>query len=211
MSPTPPPMPLLVGLDIETDTTVDGLDPHVGRVLAVAVAITDRVTVFDDPDERLLLARVDGFLAGLEPGVVVTWNGGGFDLPYLTTRSRLLGVELGLRLTLDPGLDDRHPPLVGHAGAYRASWHGHRHLDAYRMYRADLDLASPEPCSLKAVARAAGLHPVEVDASRVHLLSRAECATYVASDARCTAELARRRWPSASVWVDRSEPARALR
>ncbi|HEY5154905.1 MAG TPA: 3'-5' exonuclease [Acidimicrobiales bacterium] len=211
MSPTPPPVPPLLGLDIETDTTIDGLDPHVGRVLAVAVALADRVTVFDDPDERLLLARVDAFLAGIAPGVVVTWNGGGFDLPYLATRAGLGGVELGLRLTLDPALDDHHRPLAGHAGAYRASWHGHRHLDAYRLYRAELGAASEEPCSLKAVARRAGLRPVEVDASQVHLLSRAECAAYVTSDARCTAELARRRWPGASVWVDPAERVGALR
>jgi DNA polymerase elongation subunit (family B) len=211
MSLTLAPMPPLLGLDIETDTTVDGLDPHVGRVVAVAVALEHHVTVFDDRDERLLLARVDAFLAGAEAGVVVTWNGGGFDLPYLTTRASLLDVDLGLHLRHDPALDDHHRPLTGHAGAYRASWHRHCHLDAYRMYRAERGPASEVPCSLKAVARQAGLRPVEVDASQVHLLSRAECASYVASDARCTAELARRRWPGAAVWIDRDVRLEALR
>ena len=91
----PPPLPPLIpsesppllGLDIETDTAVDGLDPAVGRVLAVAIARPGGVTVFDDGDEGRLLARVDEFLAATDPGVLVTWNGGGFDLPYLATRS----------------------------------------------------------------------------------------------------------------------------
>ena len=182
-----------------------------GRVLAVAVALGGAVTVFDDHDEAALLAALDECLAVTAPGVVVTWNGAGFDLPYLATRARRLGVEMGLELRLDPGLDDHHPPLAGHAGAYRASWHGHRHLDVYRAYRSELGAVAPVPCSLKAVARLAGLEPIEVDAARVHELSRAERAAYVGSDARCTAELARRRWPSASAWIDRPERAEALR
>ncbi len=211
MSLIPAPMPPLLGLDIETDTAVDGLDPAVGRVLAVALAGPDGVTVFDDDDESHLLGRVDRFLASAEPGVLVTWNGGGFDLPYLATRAARLDVQLGLRLRPDPSLDDHHEPLAGHPGAYRASWHRHCHLDAYRVYRAEVGPSSPTSCSLKAVARTAGLNPVEIDASQVHLLGRADLAAYVASDARCTVELARRRWPSASGWIDQAGTAEALR
>ena len=158
-----------------------------------------------------MLGRVDDFLSRTEPGVLVTWNGAGFDLPYLATRARRLGLELGLRLRLDPALDDHHEPLAGHAGAYRASWYRHRHLDAYRAYRAELGDVAPVPCSLKAVARLAGLEPIEVDAARVHELSPADRAAYVVSDARCTAELARRQWPSASAWIDRADGIEALR
>src|SRR3954470_8978838 len=132
-------VPPLYGLDIETDTAVDGLDPSVGRVLAVAVVADDAHAsgVFDHADERALLEHLDRHLAALPPGVLVTWNGARFDLPYLATRADRLGVPLGLQLRLDPALAGQHDPLPGHEGAYRARWHHHDHLDAYRLYRAD--------------------------------------------------------------------------
>jgi DNA polymerase elongation subunit (family B) len=198
-SPSSPP---LYGLDIETDTSVDGLDPLVGRVLAVAVS-GPRVVLFDHDDEADLLRRLDQHLAELPPGVIVTWNGARFDLPYLASRATIAGVDLGLRLWADPTCRDDRGALPGHTGTYRASWFGHDHLDAYRVYRADVGPALRIGCSLKTVARLAGLAPVEVDASRVHDLTPSEMAAYVGSDARCTAELARRRWATARLAVDR--------
>ena len=205
-------VPRLYGLDIETDTAIDGLDPAIGRVLAVAVvsdepgdgreSLPSLDAVFDDGDEAHLLEQLDRHLAALAPGVLVTWNGARFDLPYLATRSARLGVPLGLRLQLDPALGGHHEPLPGHAGAYRAGWYRHDHLDAYRVYRADVGPALRLPCSLKAVASLAGMAPVEVDASHVHELTPAEIRTYVRSDARCAAALARRRWPTARLAVD---------
>jgi hypothetical protein len=207
--------PPLFGLDIETDTAVDGLDPFVGRVLAVAVSGPE-VVLFDQADEADLLHRLDRHLADLPAGVLVTWNGARFDLPYLATRAAMVGLELGLQLWADPTCRDERGSLPGHAGTYRASWFGHDHLDAYRVYRADVGPALRIGCSLKTVARLAGLAPVEVDASRVHDLTPAEMAAYVGSDARCAAELARRRWATARLWVDRRGapepvPAEALR
>jgi DNA polymerase elongation subunit (family B) len=202
--------PPLYGLDIETDTTVDGLDPSVGRVLAVAVATADGVTVVDDADEGHLLGRLDRHLAGLAPGVIVTWNGARFDLPYLSARADAAGVGLGLALVADPSRarlprsGDRSP--AGPAGGYRAWWGRHRHLDVYRCYRADVGRALGMACSLKAVAALAGLAPVEVDAARVHVLDRATLRAYVASDAACTRELAHRRWANAGAAVDRVVP-----
>ena len=204
----------LYGLDIETDTTIDGLDPAIGRILAVAVVnadeadrtaeATEPVEVFDDADEVELLDRLDRSLAALPPGVLITWNGARFDLPYLATRAERHGLHLGLRLWLDPALSGRHEPLPGHRGAYRASWHHHYHLDAYRLYQADVGPALRLPCSLKVVASLAGLAPIEVDASKVHELTPAQIATYVRSDARCTAVLAHRRWATAQFAVDRT-------
>jgi DNA polymerase family B, exonuclease domain len=192
----------LYGLDIETDTTTDGLDPQVGRVLAVAVASGEHTVVLTDPDEATLLARLDRHLGELAPGVIVTWNGARFDLPYLATRADRLDVSLGLVLRPDPAQRSHHEPLPGHAGAYRARWGDHAHLDIYRTYRADVGPVFRMPCSLKAIAGLAGLSPVEVDASQVHVLGGPELAAYVASDAVCTRELARRRWPTARLAVD---------
>jgi DNA polymerase elongation subunit (family B) len=194
--------PPLYGLDIETDTTVDGLDPQVGRVLAVAVAGGDRAEVLADVDEIALLGRLDAHLADLPAGVLVTWNGARFDLPYLATRADRLGVVLGLVLEADRTRRSHHSPLPGHDGAYRARWHHHAHLDVYRSYQADVGPMLRMACTLKDVARLAGLAPVEVDATRVHTLTAAALDAYVASDAICTRELARRRWPTAGPAVD---------
>jgi DNA polymerase elongation subunit (family B) len=196
------------GLDIETDTTIDGLDPQVGRILAVAVADTEGEAVFTGP-EPTLLAAVDAHLADLDAGVIVTWNGARFDLPYLATRSARLGCPLGLELVPDDRHTSHHPPLPGHLGGYRARWHGHAHLDAYALYRGDLGPAVRVPCSLKAVAALAGLAPVEVDAAQIHALDAHTLATYVASDAACARHLALRRWATASLAVDSLDPVAA--
>ncbi len=195
-------LPPVYGLDIETDTATDGLDPTVGRILCVGLAAAGGEIVLAHHDEAELLRSVDRWLAELAPGVLATWNGAAFDLPYLATRARLLGVPSGLRLALDPGIVVRGEPLPGHEGAYRGAWHGHRHLDAYRLFRADVGPALRMSCSLKAVAGLAGLAAVDADASRVHELPRAVLHAYVASDARCTRELALRRWPTAAAAVD---------
>ena len=194
--------PPLYGLDIETDTRIDGLDPQVGRVLAVAVAGDDATAVFADADEADLLTRLDALLAALPGGVLVTWNGARFDLPYLASRAERLGVELGLELEVDRHRRDHRAPLPGHASGYRARWHHHVHLDVYRSYQADVAPVLRMPCSLKSVARLVGLDPVEVDAAHVHALPPGALGEYVASDAACTRELARRRWPTAAPAVD---------
>jgi uncharacterized protein YprB with RNaseH-like and TPR domain len=190
------------GLDIETDTRVDGLDPARSAVLTVALSHAGYDEVFSGP-ERRLLAELDDRLAELEPGVIATWNGAAFDLPFLADRAAVAGVHLGLVLRHDPSIPLRHAPLPGHAGAYRAVWHHHGHVDAYRLYRNDVGPALRVSCSLKSIARLVGLVPVEVDRARVHDLSREALHAYAASDARLARVLTERRWGTASRFVDR--------
>jgi DNA polymerase elongation subunit (family B) len=180
------------GLDIETDTSVNGLDPAVGGIVTVALSSPDGDEVFDGPEVDML-AAVDARLAGLEPGVLATWNGAFFDLPFLADRAAHHGVALGLRLTLDPRIASRRDPLPGHPGAYRACWHGHRHIDAYQLYRSDVGRVLGVSCSLKAIARLVGLTPIEVDRARIHALAPDALAAYVASDARLARLLTERR------------------
>jgi DNA polymerase elongation subunit (family B) len=184
--------PPVYGLDIETDTSVNGLDPAVGGIVTVALSSPTGDEVFDGP-EIDMLAAVDSRLAGLAPGVLATWNGAFFDLPFLADRAAHHGVALGLRLTLDPRIPSRRDPLPGHRGAYRACWHGHRHVDAYQLYRSDVGPALGISCSLKAIARLVGLTPVEVDRARIHDLAPDALAAYVASDARLARLLTERR------------------
>lgn len=191
----------IYGLDIETDTTVDGLDPLSSPVITAALSRAEGDEVFTGA-EADIIAALDHRLRALPPAVVATWNGAAFDLPFLADRAAACGVALGLRLTPDPTVMPGHDPLPGHAGAYRATWYGHAHLDVYRVYRADVGPLLRVSCSLKAIARLVGLTPVEVDRERIHDLSAPALAAYVASDARLARVLAERRWPGIARCVD---------
>jgi DNA polymerase elongation subunit (family B) len=194
--------PAVYGLDIETDTTSNGLDPSVAAVVTVALSCDSHDEVFTG-DEDALLQELDDRLAGLEPGVIATWNGAAFDLPFLADRAARNGIELGLTTCLDPGITMRRAPLPGHRGAYRARWHDHDHIDAYRLYRGDVGPALRVSCSLKSIARLVGLAPIEVDRERIHDLSREALHAYASSDARLARVLTERRWATASRFADR--------
>ena len=191
----------LYGLDIETDTAAGGLDPGVAAIVAVAVSTGTGDVVFDG-DESTLLGALEGHLGSLEPGVIVTWNGSSFDLPFLADRAALHGIALGLRLEADPTVGARSP-LPGHDGGYRASWGEHGHLDGYRLYRADVGRTLGISCGLKPLAGLVGLETVHVERTRIHELSTAELHRYVASDARLARQLVMRRLPHALAAIDR--------
>jgi uncharacterized protein YprB with RNaseH-like and TPR domain len=193
-------------LDIETDTTVDGLDPTVARVLTVALSSSGLDEIFSGTEARLL-SDLDARLSCLPPGVLATWNGAAFDLPFLADRANLNGIRLGLRLRLDSVIRLHREPLPGHAGAYRGVWYDHRHVDAYRLYRGDVGPALRVSCSLKSIARLVGLVPLEVDRTHIHDLSREALHAYASSDARLARVLTERRWSSASRFVDRMDTA----
>lgn len=194
------PVPIY-GLDIETDTLIDGLDPAVSPVLLAALSTPEGDEVYDGAEVDLLRA-LDDRLRALPRGVLATWNGAVFDLPFLADRAAALGVPLGLALVPDRTVVLGRGPLRGHEGAYRASWHGHRHLDAYRMYRGDVGRVLRISCSLKSIARLVGLTPVEVDRERIHELPREVLHAYVCSDARLARQLSERRRPGLDRFVD---------
>lgn len=191
----------MYGLDIETDTTVDGLDPRVSPVVAVALATVAATRVIVG-DEASILRSLDAELGALPPGIVVTWNGSAFDLPFLHDRAAACGVPLGLSLHPDPAPHRSADALPGHECGYRARWWSHRHLDGYRVYRADVGASLGLSCGLKSMARLVGLRPVEVDRSRISELSAATLERYVASDAELARALVLRRWPGCAAAVD---------
>jgi uncharacterized protein YprB with RNaseH-like and TPR domain len=193
---------VVYGLDIETDTTVDGLDPAVAPVVTVALSNDGCDEVFTGAEDTIL-HELDVRLSELAPGVIATWNGAAFDLPFLADRAALHGIPLGLRLRPDPDIRLDHDPLPGHAVAYRARWFRHGHVDAYRLYRADVGPALRVSCSLKSIARLVGFTPIDVDRTRIHDLSHEILHAYAASDARLARVLTERRWPTAVRYVDR--------
>lgn len=220
-------IPPCYGLDIETDTTIDGLDSRCSAIVAVAISTTDGDEVFMGDEESVLL-RTDSFLSLLYPGLIVTWNGSSFDLPFIMERAERLGLSLGLTGTREPRrgrdverLGPRRPesePGVEHAAGCSAQsvggstvvettcrasrWWDHRHLDGYRLYRGDVARVLGVSCGLKPLSKLVGLNPVEVDRSRVHDLDEAQMRAYVASDARLAREMVLRRMPAAMANVD---------
>ncbi len=176
------------GLDIETDTRLNGLDPAIASIVAVAVATADGEQVFAGP-EPSILRRLASAVRQLNPGTMVTWFGSGFDLPFLEERAARLGVDIGLRLNPERnGLSDR--------------WQGHDHIDAYRVYRNDLPRLLDVSCSLKSVAGLIGCPTVVEDRARIHELGHPALVRYVASDARLARTLALRRWATAVPFAD---------
>jgi hypothetical protein len=192
----------IYGLGIETDTTEDGLDPAVASVRAVALSgrTFDELYVGDEPD---ILRALDARLAGLPTGVVATWNGSAFDLPFLADRARILGIDLGLKLCLDRRLTLHRAPLPGHAGAYRASWHDHGHLDTFRIYGGSDSAA--QRLSLRSLGRLVGIGAQSVHPARTQTLSNEALHACAPSDARLARVLAERRWPAAARMIDRVE------
>ncbi|HWJ99026.1 MAG TPA: hypothetical protein VNQ33_12760 [Acidimicrobiales bacterium] len=192
----------IYGLDIETDNSEDGLDPAVASVRAVALSgqTFDELYVGDEAD---LLRALDARLAGLPTGVVATWNGSAFDLPFLADRARILGIDLGLKLCLDRRLTLHRAPLPGHAGAYRASWHEHGHLDTFRIY-GDADGAA-QRLSLRSLGRFVRIGSHDVHPARTQTLSNEALHACAPSDARLARVLAERRWPAAARMIDRVE------
>ena len=125
------------GLDIEIDRSVDARDPAVAPIVKVAIAGPGFEEVFTGR-ERHLLRAVDDRLRALPAGVIATWQGSSFDLPFLADRAARVGVGIGLRLQLDPSLPSTQQPLIGHEGAYRAAWYDHRHIDACRVCNGEM-------------------------------------------------------------------------
>lgn len=196
--------PVVYGLDIETDTSSDGLDPRVAPVVTVALSLPGHDEIFSGR-ETTLLHDLAVRLRDLPSGVIATWNGAAFDLPFLAHRAAVHEMDIGLRLQSDPSLVTRET-RPGLGGGYRGAWHHHAHLDAYRMYRGDVGPVLRVSCSLKSIARLVGLAPVEVDRTRIHDLSREALHAYASSDARLARVLTERRMPGATRFIDRIEP-----
>lgn len=181
----------IFGFDIETDTTIDGLDPRLARVTSIAVWSTDAQHCLVDPDERRLLASFGQLLEDLQPGVFVGWNSSCFDLPFLSTRAERCGIVLPIRLVPDPGIRPKYDCTPPHRTGYRAEIAQHQHADIAYAYQEEAHRLGVA-WSLKPIAKALGIEVVEVNRDRMHELLPDELVAYNLSDARATCLLARR-------------------
>ncbi len=158
--------PWFIGVDIETDTTVDGLDPRVAGVISWAIAgeATAVTYLVDDRSEVGGLIGLFAALHGLasaatvdSPLVVATWNGAGFDWPFLHTRleqvSDLSPTLWPFRLHLSDERPPKYQPIGDHPGGYLVDfphWQNVYHLDVAYAFK-DLCATTGTSWNLKAV------------------------------------------------------------
>ncbi len=173
---------MIVALDIETT----GLDPRTARVVAVALSSRGFEDVLTEDSEPRLLEDLERSVAGLPvDATLVTWNGEGFDLPFLAERYSLHGIPTSLQL--------RPRDLIGKYGRprFEATWGGRPHVDIAYAYQSRAENLGVE-WSLKPLARALGHDPVEVDrrGASIENMPVRLLKEYASSDARVTATLA---------------------
>jgi DNA polymerase elongation subunit (family B) len=180
----------LYALDIETDTTIDGRDPSVAAVIAVSIADAEGpLAVLTGPEPMVLRATIAA-LDALEPGIVATWNGAGFDIPFIQERCDLLGIPTGWTVT-PTDRPSKYPPIGERSGRYSCVLGRHNHADiawGWQAYCAHNSVT----WSLKPLAHSLGIEAIEADREHAAELLRDELFAYVASDAHVTAVLAQR-------------------
>lgn len=195
----------IYGFDIETDTTINGLDPRVSKVVSMALYSPNYSIVIDGGTEVERLARLAEVAANLPRGsLIATWNGSVFDFPFLATRALITGVRLGIEMQADPGITPKYEFTPPHTSGYRVRFAGHPHADiayAYQEYAATVGVT----WSLKPVCAALGIEMVKVDASKIHELSSEELAVYNMSDVRGTHQAAELLGTSLDLYVDEIE------
>jgi uncharacterized protein YprB with RNaseH-like and TPR domain len=193
---------VLYALDIETT----GLSPLQSKMVSVAVASRDESFVIISEDEHRLFTDLTNWLCSphREKGTIVTWNGGGFDWPYMLTRAELIRAEDFLsNLTMVPS-DDRPPvykPTEGHAGGYIVKFGGHDHVDIMRPWK-PWSVEKGIRNGLKDVSKAHGIEVIEVDRTKISSLTRAELVAYNISDVAATYELAEKLGDTLETWRD---------
>lgn len=202
----------IYALDIETDNSPgrNGLDPANSSITEVCVVTDPSVAdggIYLSGSERSIIDGLQNFLSGLEPGLIVTWNGTFFDFPFINDRILPSGstLPIGLRLDPVPTLRPKYDALPGHAhpgnplGGYQVTWEvsrefglAHAHLDvsqAYRRYAA----ATGVKWGLKPVCEALGIDMVtDVDREHLERFSAAQRKAYNVSDGLGTRALALR-------------------
>jgi hypothetical protein len=218
-------------LDIETDTTPDpfvdsdgvasevpaGLDPRVSTMTAYSIVGSDGTFIAaDGPDEGILVTSLVAALKEIADarGLLVTWNGNGFDLPWIAIAAdRAImcdKVLLAPRCSVDEVSEPKYGwpewrslvPLAHRIGGRIPGldgWDARHpmfgkvtgdHLDISEAFRPVAEKFGVR-ASLKPVHEAVtGEALIEVDRSKVSDLTRAERLAYVASDAEGTLRLA---------------------
>ena len=133
--------------------------------------------IFNEANERDLLRRFFDHCAEIRPNIYVTYNGDFFDWPYIETRAKLLGMDMGKEL----GVRDNG------SGEYRGRCCVH--IDCLYWVKRDSYLPAGSR-GLKNVTKAKlGYDPVEVDPEEMVRFAKEkpeQMAAYSVSDAVAT-------------------------
>jgi DNA polymerase elongation subunit (family B) len=138
--------------------------------------------VFNEPDEKALLLRFFVEVRLAAPRVFVTYNGDYFDWPFVETRARILGLDMGDEIGMSTNMDssDMTPQTSGRTAV---------HMDVFHWVNRDSYLPQGSR-GLKAVTRALlGFEPEEIPPEQMMDAARDaphEMARYSVSDAVCT-------------------------
>ena len=185
-------------LDIETDVTADpydpdipaGLDPRAGRITSVSWGSKDIAVVMVGPEVKIL-TELAVWLHHISYGDrVFTWNGGGFDWPYIAHRMR--HHDLVVPFTLLPWGDERPPkydPLPTSGGTARVEFpRGGKHVDLAWCYKQWCEERENVRWSLKSVALKLGIPAIVPDTTGADVgdMASAELAAYNLSDVDLT-------------------------
>lgn len=188
------------------DLECTGLDPRIESITEIALSDAVNTTVFSverpgDPVDEAALIQVFGvhlssYLQANPDTLLASWNGSGFDAPYLMTRIDALGllghIIPGWDGTLipRPGLPRKYAP----AGSYTVpqtllwsqKWRDHDIAPLFKKHAHAHGVAH----GLKPVSRTYGYDPIELDRAHMEKYSRQERAAYGASDTVLTLALA---------------------
>lgn len=189
-------------IDIETT----GLSPLTDTIRSIAVSAPDGWAVWESSDERRLLNDLLAWLLARPAGTLISWNGSGFDFPFIATRAAAVNASIAqhLHLVEVPSRTPIYSPLDGHTGGYLVQCAGWDHVDVMLPWR-DVAHQAGRSGGLKSVARWQGLDVIEVDRTQIDRLPHHELAAYNISDTEATLELALRLGDQADEWLDSVE------
>ncbi|MCD6434415.1 MAG: ribonuclease H-like domain-containing protein [Candidatus Diapherotrites archaeon] len=129
----------MLAIDIETLAPERFPDPKKDQILTVSIVDEKEATVLSSKeiknakfvksfkDEKSMLTELINTIKKKNPDILLTYNGDGFDIPYLRERCRELGIKFAI------GIDDSEPKAVtkGLTKAFRIE--GMQHIDVYAM------------------------------------------------------------------------------
>lgn len=187
--------------DLETDNSEGhGLNPGKAGITEFAARAAGDDVVIAHESERQLLSEAVEFINDYadEVDYLQTWNGSGFDLPFLQKRLDLHNITSGLSIVHNPDLKPKYPSDFIE-GCFDGTWTvGDKtlgHVDVQWMYRdvchtialsrgESLDAAGAlkKYWSLKPMCGALGFHMHVEDRMNLHLISAERRAKYALSD-----------------------------